>query len=105
MIDSSDSIEDIFKSMQLIEKRLEKNITSPKGPRTIDLDLLLTEPLSLSSLDLIIPHPSLHKRRFVLEPLCELIDKEQLHPTLNESFGSLLKKTMDQSCTKTNIVL
>jgi 7,8-dihydro-6-hydroxymethylpterin-pyrophosphokinase len=44
--------------------------------------------LSLSSLDLIIPHPSLHKRRFVLEP-----------------FGSLLKKTMDQSCTKTNIVL
>ena len=46
------------------------------GPRTIDLDLLLYDDRRLDEVGLVIPHPRLHERRFVLEPLA------QLDPTL-----------------------
>lgn len=42
------------------------------GPRTIDLDLLLFDDLTLDEPRLTVPHPRLHERRFVLEPLAEL---------------------------------
>lgn len=42
------------------------------GPRTLDLDLLLYGDLVLNDLDLTLPHPRLHERAFVLNPLCEL---------------------------------
>jgi 2-amino-4-hydroxy-6-hydroxymethyldihydropteridine diphosphokinase len=44
----------------------------PQGPRPLDLDLLLYEGLELDEPGLRIPHPRLHERRFVLEPLAEL---------------------------------
>jgi 2-amino-4-hydroxy-6-hydroxymethyldihydropteridine diphosphokinase len=45
---------------------------APQGPRTLDLDLLLYESLEIDEPGLRIPHPRLHERRFVLEPLAEL---------------------------------
>lgn len=59
------------------------------GPRTLDLDLLLYAQLVCNFADLILPHPRLHQRRFVLEPLCVLAGHAQ-HPTLGLSFNQLL---------------
>ncbi len=96
---------EIFSNLQSIEKKLKKDPPERFGPRTIDLDLLLFDTISLNEDDLKIPHPHLHERRFVLEPLCELIDSNITHPTLNEKFGNLLKTTEDQSCEKVDLVL
>jgi len=83
--------------MKSIEEKLSKNPEFKYGPRTIDLDLLLYDDETIDSNDLTVPHPKMNERRFVLEPLCELTD--------DESWKSLLEKTMDQECAKTDISL
>ena len=56
-----------------IERELGRTRDGPRfGPRTIDLDLLLLGDLVLDEPGLTLPHPRLHERRFVLEPLAEL---------------------------------
>jgi 2-amino-4-hydroxy-6-hydroxymethyldihydropteridine diphosphokinase len=56
-----------------IERRLGRTRTGPRfGPRTIDLDLLLYGDERVDEPGLEVPHPRLHERRFVLEPLAEL---------------------------------
>ena len=64
--------------------------TPPKGPRIIDLDLLLYGNLVLDDARLTLPHPSLQERRFVLVPLAELAPNWQ-HPTLQLSIQQLLQ--------------
>jgi len=67
------------------------------GPRTLDLDLLAFGDLQLDLPSLTIPHPRLHERRFVLEPLLE-IEPDWVHPTLKVRARDLLKRiTDDQS--------
>jgi len=60
----------------------------PKGPRVIDLDLLLYGAEVLADPDLTLPHPAMHERRFVLEPLAE-IAPEWVHPTLQKTIAKL----------------
>lgn len=56
-----------------VERQLGRDRSGPRfGPRTIDLDLLLYGDLELEEEGLTVPHPRLHERRFVLEPLSEL---------------------------------
>jgi 2-amino-4-hydroxy-6-hydroxymethyldihydropteridine diphosphokinase len=57
------------------------------------------------SVELILPHPRMHERRFVLEPLCELLDSQTRHPRLNQSWGDLLRETGNQRAERTDIVL
>jgi 2-amino-4-hydroxy-6-hydroxymethyldihydropteridine diphosphokinase len=66
------------------------------GPRLLDLDILLFDSLILNSPDLIIPHPRMHKRRFVLVPMCD-IDPSLLHPRLKQTMQSLLSGLDDPS--------
>jgi 2-amino-4-hydroxy-6-hydroxymethyldihydropteridine diphosphokinase len=58
------------------------------GPRTLDLDLLFYESLVIDTPVLQIPHPRLHERRFVVDPLCE-IDPLWIHPTLHQTMTQI----------------
>jgi 2-amino-4-hydroxy-6-hydroxymethyldihydropteridine diphosphokinase len=72
-----------------IEDRLGRRRTVRWGPRTVDLDILLFGDLVVNQPDLIIPHPLMALRRFVLAPLVE-IAPDLLHPVLNKTMIQLL---------------
>jgi len=60
--------------MQAIEQRLGRIREVPNGPRTLDLDLLLFGERVISDDDLIVPHPRMWEREFVMRPLGEICD-------------------------------
>jgi 2-amino-4-hydroxy-6-hydroxymethyldihydropteridine diphosphokinase len=59
------------------------------GPRILDMDILLFDNIVMDSCGLIIPHPRMHKRRFVLKPICD-IDPNIVHPVLKKEMQFLL---------------
>jgi 2-amino-4-hydroxy-6-hydroxymethyldihydropteridine diphosphokinase len=79
-----------------IERALGRDPQNRKGPRTLDLDLLLYDDCVLNDPVLTIPHPRLHQRRFVLAPLVELAPHRQ-HPVLAQNLCELLRTLVDQS--------
>ena len=88
----------LLEALQSIEKDLGRQPKTKKGyeSRVIDLDLLLYEDNILKTPALTLPHPSLHLRRFVLQPLCD-IAAEVLHPKLGLSISELLSSCPDDS--------
>jgi len=77
-----------------IEARMKRVPTVAKGPRTIDIDILLAGDTVLDTPDLVIPHPRLAQRNFVLVPLCE-IAPETRHPVLGRTIRELLLSSPD----------
>ncbi|CAF1165741.1 unnamed protein product [Adineta ricciae] len=65
------------------------------GPRSIDLDILLYDDITFNRDDLIIPHKSMLERSFVLQPLCELISPDVLHPVTAEPFHQHLAQMLN----------
>ncbi|MBP1967250.1 2-amino-4-hydroxy-6-hydroxymethyldihydropteridine diphosphokinase [Paenibacillus aceris] len=69
--------EELLFTLLTIENRLGRKRDVRWGPRTIDLDLLLYGDERLTTPDLIIPHPRMHERAFVLVPLSEVLYERQ----------------------------
>jgi 2-amino-4-hydroxy-6-hydroxymethyldihydropteridine diphosphokinase len=61
------------------------------GPRILDLDIIFFDDLVIDSERLVVPHPRMHKRRFVLQPICD-IDPTIIHPVLKKNMQSLLAR-------------
>ena len=66
------------------------------GPRIIDLDIIFFDKTVIEMPDLLIPHPRLHKRRFVLQPICD-IDPAIVHPILKKDVRTLLDQLDDDA--------
>jgi 2-amino-4-hydroxy-6-hydroxymethyldihydropteridine diphosphokinase len=71
-IQTNMSPRDLLKNLQTIESELGRLRTVKNGPRTIDLDILFCEDLQIRENDLIVPHPRIKEREFVLTPLREI---------------------------------
>ena len=82
-----------------IEYLLGRTREIPRGPRIIDLDLLLYANHTSASELLTLPHPRMHLRRFVLQPLAELAPS-LVHPTLQQTVATLLENLDDKSAVK-----
>jgi 2-amino-4-hydroxy-6-hydroxymethyldihydropteridine diphosphokinase len=79
-----------------IEWSLGRDEENRSGPRTIDLDILFYGQRVIDKPGLVIPHPRLHQRRFVLVPLSEL-DPLWVHPTEQRTITQLLAEAKGQS--------
>src|SRR5918911_5400838 len=79
-----------------IEYALGRRRDPLRGPRTVDLDLLLYGDEQRSTEFLQLPHPRLHERRFVLIPLVELAP-DLVHPTVHRTISQLLAETHDEA--------
>lgn len=80
----------LMKRLLEIELEMGRERRDKWEPRIIDLDLLLYGDAIVSSQELIVPHPLMHEREFVLRPLAE-IAPNAVHPTLNATVAGLLE--------------
>jgi len=80
----------LLDTLQGIEQQAgRKRDTVRYGPRLLDLDVIFYDALVITHPRLVIPHPRMHKRRFVLKPVCD-IDPHINHPVLHRTVQSLL---------------
>jgi 2-amino-4-hydroxy-6-hydroxymethyldihydropteridine diphosphokinase len=81
----------LLQFIQEIEAKLGRQRTVPKGPRTLDIDLLLYGDLVMDAPELTLPHPRMMQRRFVLEPLREIAPNVAIPGT-----GKTVQQTYDE---------
>lgn len=80
----------LLETLKEIEGRLGRTATWKNGPREIDLDLLLYDDLAVDSPGLVLPHPAMAERAFVLVPLSE-IEPARVHPVNGRTITDLLE--------------
>jgi 2-amino-4-hydroxy-6-hydroxymethyldihydropteridine diphosphokinase len=91
--------EQVMARLLRIEFALGRTREVKDGPRTIDLDLLIYGDVTSETEFLRLPHPRLHERRFVLEPLAEIAPRV-VHPVMKKSVAELLAGLEDKSDVK-----
>ena len=83
------SVQQLMKSLLSIEASLGRERKRKWDPRTIDLDIILFGQDLINEKNLTVPHPLMHKRRFVLVPMVQLAP-DLIHPVLEKSMTELL---------------
>jgi 2-amino-4-hydroxy-6-hydroxymethyldihydropteridine diphosphokinase len=86
----------LFERGKQVERKLGRVVTRTKGPRVIDVDILLYGDVVVRAADLEIPHPRMGERRFVLEPLVELAEGLR-HPETKLTMGKMLAAVKGQA--------
>ena len=86
----------LLSMLREIERSLGRDEDNRSGPRTMDLDILFYGQRVIDEPGLVVPHPRLHQRRFVLMPLSEL-DPLWVHPTRHRTISRLLAEVKDHS--------
>jgi len=81
--------EQLLKHLKRLEVALGRKESFPNGPRLIDIDILFYDDLVLKTPALVIPHPRLHERAFVLMPLMD-IDPDLVHPVSKKSVREMM---------------
>lgn len=90
---------DLLHALRGIEAQMGSEKLIAKGPRLIDMDILLYGNEVIDTPELQIPHPRMHLRRFVLQPLAEIAPNVQ-HPISHLSISELLTRTPDKSAVR-----
>jgi 2-amino-4-hydroxy-6-hydroxymethyldihydropteridine diphosphokinase len=80
---------------QAIELGMGRKRAVPKGPRSVDIDILLLGDFVIDTRELQVPHPRMSERRFVLEPLAELAP-DLRHPVNGKTAREMLSETQAQ---------
>lgn len=87
---------DFFHLLKKVEKKMGRKALNWKGPRAVDIDILLAESTVIETNELTIPHPRMEKRNFVLIPFKE-ISPETRHPLFKKKIEELWKKSIDKA--------
>ena len=103
-VDDEQSPERLLEALLAVERAMGRERGGaqvvPKGPRTLDLDIILYGSRVVDSPGLKIPHPEMHRRRFVLEPLSQ-VAPEAVHPLLQQSARELLRQLVAETSSQT----
>ncbi|MEP7252558.1 MAG: 2-amino-4-hydroxy-6-hydroxymethyldihydropteridine diphosphokinase [Ginsengibacter sp.] len=88
------SAQEVMQSVLLIEEKMGRVRTFKNAARIIDIDILFFNNDIINSINLVVPHPEIANRRFVLEPLNEL-SPQFMHPVLHKTIKELLSTCKD----------
>ena len=94
----------LMRGLLAVERAMgrERGGAVAKGPRVIDLDLLLYDDVVMTTEELTLPHPEMQERRFVLEPLAE-IAPGMVHPVLGLTVQKMLKRLLPPTENRTDL--